>query len=146
MAEAAVIAVVALVFLGPDKLPAVMRTLAKAYKQLARLRTEFSRAVEEGLGPELSQIKPEIDKLGAYKRALNKPLSGLLAGKAKDAVLGSAASPLKKTAKEGAAASAPSAQALPAAAESPPALAAASEPSGEAGVEAGPERSGQAVG
>jgi Sec-independent protein translocase protein TatA len=87
MAEAAVIAVVALLFLGPEKLPTVMRGLAKVYRQLSRLRTEFSKAVEDGLGPELRGLKPEMDKLKNLRVDIGKPLPRLLADKAKNAVL-----------------------------------------------------------
>ncbi|MDR1309918.1 MAG: twin-arginine translocase TatA/TatE family subunit [Deltaproteobacteria bacterium] len=51
LAEIGVIMVVALLVLGPGQLPTVMRTLAKAYRQLARLRAELSRTVEDSLGP-----------------------------------------------------------------------------------------------
>jgi sec-independent protein translocase protein TatB len=79
LAEVAVVAVVALIVLGPDKLPAVMRGLAKGYRQLARLRTEFSKAVEENLGPELTGLKPEMDKLARLR--IENPLAGALAAK-----------------------------------------------------------------
>ncbi|MDR1110295.1 MAG: twin-arginine translocase TatA/TatE family subunit [Deltaproteobacteria bacterium] len=51
LAEIGVIMVVALLVLGPGQLPTVMRTLARAYRQLARLRAELSRTVEDSLGP-----------------------------------------------------------------------------------------------
>jgi Sec-independent protein translocase protein TatA len=44
-AEAAVIVLVALVVLGPDKLPGALRALAKGWAALTRLRTEFDRVV-----------------------------------------------------------------------------------------------------
>ena len=87
LAEAGVIAVVALIVLGPDKLPAVMRGVAKLYRQLGKLRTEFSKAVEEGLGPELASLKPEMSKLSQMKVDFKKPISSILADKAKEAVL-----------------------------------------------------------
>jgi Sec-independent protein translocase protein TatA len=80
MAEAAVIAIVALVLLGPDKLPAVMRGAAKAYRRLSRLRSELSKAFEEGLGPELKELKglkelkPGLGDLAGLKADLEKPL------------------------------------------------------------------------
>jgi sec-independent protein translocase protein TatB len=88
MAEVAVVAVVALIFLGPDKLPVVMRGLAKVYRQLARLRTEFSKAVADNLGPELGSLKPEMERLADWRVDLKKPVPTLLADKAKEAVLG----------------------------------------------------------
>ena len=87
LAEAGVIAVVALIVFGPDKLPAVMRGLAKLYRQLGKLRTEFSKAVEEGLGPELASLKPEMSKLSQMKVDFKKPIYSILADKAKEAVL-----------------------------------------------------------
>jgi sec-independent protein translocase protein TatB len=89
MAETAVIAVVALIFLGPDKLPGMMRGLAKLYRQLGRLKADFSKAVNDGLGPELSKLKPEMSSLNDLRVDFKKPVAELLAEKAKKAVLGS---------------------------------------------------------
>lgn len=69
LAELAVVAVVALIFLGPDKLPAVLRQLAKGYRQLAKIRAEVSRAVEKELKPELERLTPEADGLKKIQAA-----------------------------------------------------------------------------
>ncbi|MDR0620260.1 MAG: twin-arginine translocase TatA/TatE family subunit [Deltaproteobacteria bacterium] len=51
LAEVAVILTVALIALGPDKLPQVARSLAKVYGRLIRLKAEFAKAVEENVSP-----------------------------------------------------------------------------------------------
>jgi Sec-independent protein translocase protein TatA len=74
LAEMTVVALVALILLGPEKLPQVMRAVARGYAQLARIKAEFSRAVEAGLAPlapldpknwrgEIKKIAPEIDEI-----------------------------------------------------------------------------------
>lgn len=90
MAEVAVVAIVALVFLGPDKLPAVMKGLVKVLRHLGKLRAEFSKAIDDGLGPELKSLKPEMEKLGQMRVDFKKPISQLVADKAKEAVMGPA--------------------------------------------------------
>jgi sec-independent protein translocase protein TatB len=96
MAEVAVIACVALVVLGPDKLPTVMRQLAKIYRRLSVVREEFSRALSESLGPEAESLKdaakttlntssaiksltktPSLKELSKLKSELEKPLEVL---------------------------------------------------------------------
>jgi sec-independent protein translocase protein TatB len=87
MAELVVVAVVALIVLGPEKLPTVMRTLAKAYAQLGRLKAEFNRAVEANLAPlqkeldlEKKKWTPELGKLtkGLEKLEVDKSIKDLL--------------------------------------------------------------------
>jgi Sec-independent protein translocase protein TatA len=58
LAEVTVIAVVALILLGPDKLPTVMRLVARGYTQLARIKLEFSKAMETNLAP-LAPLDPK---------------------------------------------------------------------------------------
>jgi sec-independent protein translocase protein TatB len=82
MAEVMVIAVVALIFLGPDKLPSVIRSIAKAYGFLIRLKTDISKAVEENLAPlEKDKLTQEFVALkkapAAIKNEVNQSLKGL---------------------------------------------------------------------
>ncbi|MDR1545565.1 MAG: twin-arginine translocase TatA/TatE family subunit [Deltaproteobacteria bacterium] len=63
MSEVAVVALVALVALGPDKLPVVMRTLAKGWAALAKLKTEFNKAVAANL----AELEPDKKRLGLDK-------------------------------------------------------------------------------
>lgn len=74
LAEMTVVALVALILLGPEKLPQVMRAVARGYAQLARIKAEFSRAVEANLAPlapldprnwreEIKKTAPEIDEI-----------------------------------------------------------------------------------
>ncbi|MDR2302348.1 MAG: twin-arginine translocase TatA/TatE family subunit, partial [Deltaproteobacteria bacterium] len=51
LAEVAVILTVALIVLGPDKLPKVARTLAKVYGHLGRFKAEFTKTIEENMVP-----------------------------------------------------------------------------------------------
>jgi sec-independent protein translocase protein TatB len=51
LAELAVILTVALVVLGPDKLPEVVRFLGRAYGQLLKFKAEFTKTVEENIAP-----------------------------------------------------------------------------------------------
>ena len=48
--EIVVILVVALLVLGPDKLPNVMRTIGKAVGELRRASTEFQRTIHTEIG------------------------------------------------------------------------------------------------
>jgi TatA/E family protein of Tat protein translocase len=51
LAEVAVILTVALIVFGPDKLPGLARSLAKAYGRLLKLKAEFAKAVEDNVAP-----------------------------------------------------------------------------------------------
>jgi sec-independent protein translocase protein TatB len=75
LAELTVVAVVALVLLGPDKLPQVMRLVARGYAQLAKLKYEFSKAMDSAMAPlapldpknwskEINKIVPELSEIG----------------------------------------------------------------------------------
>ena len=62
--EILVILVVALLVLGPDHLPRVMRTVGKAVGELRRVSTEFQRTVNtelalDGKQPQKITAKPE---------------------------------------------------------------------------------------
>ena len=50
--EIVVIVVVALLVLGPDKLPGLMRTIGKATKELRRASTEFQRSINTDIEDE----------------------------------------------------------------------------------------------
>lgn len=78
--ELLVIAVVALLVFGPDRLPEIARTAAKA---LVRFRTESQRGIEElkraadveDLERELADIKREMKTTGGSLRAdVERPL------------------------------------------------------------------------
>lgn len=60
--EIVVIIIVALVVLGPEKLPAVARTLGRISGELRRMSTEFQRAMN-------TEIDPGRDDLGHPPRA-----------------------------------------------------------------------------
>ncbi|MDR0354295.1 MAG: twin-arginine translocase TatA/TatE family subunit [Deltaproteobacteria bacterium] len=80
MGELAVIAVVALVLLGPDKLPKVMRFLARGYAYLTRMKMELNRAFEENVGSldprlwekDLTKLAPELSDLKKDLKALEQ--------------------------------------------------------------------------
>ena len=62
--EILVILVVALLVLGPDKLPSVMRTIGKAVGELRRASTEFQRTMNTEIRPDellSSEKKPDDD-------------------------------------------------------------------------------------
>ena len=63
--EYLVIAVVALIVIGPKELPAVLRTLgqwtAKVQRMAAEFRGQFQEAMREA---EMADIKKEIDNIG----------------------------------------------------------------------------------
>ncbi|MDR3205011.1 MAG: twin-arginine translocase TatA/TatE family subunit [Deltaproteobacteria bacterium] len=79
MAEVIVAATVALVLLGPDKLPKVMRALARLYAYLGKIKDEFNKAVEANLAPlEKEKFLPELENLKNLKPEMEKTLSSLL--------------------------------------------------------------------
>ncbi|MDR1656598.1 MAG: twin-arginine translocase TatA/TatE family subunit [Deltaproteobacteria bacterium] len=63
MAEVVVIAVVALVVLGPEKLPTIIKQAAKGYRKLSAIRTEFSKALTENFGQEAETLKQTAQSL-----------------------------------------------------------------------------------
>jgi sec-independent protein translocase protein TatB len=76
LSEAAVVAVVALVVLGPDKLPKVVRAMARGYAYLGRLRTEFNKIVAENLKPLADEeLKSDLKTFGA---TVERPFHDLL--------------------------------------------------------------------
>ncbi len=57
--EIVVILVVALLILGPDKLPGLMRTVGKATKELRKASTEFQRTINTEMAEE-EAAKPAV--------------------------------------------------------------------------------------
>jgi len=55
--ELVLILVLALIFLGPEELPNVARTLGKILRDLQALSNEVSTQVQKELGPELEQLE-----------------------------------------------------------------------------------------
>lgn len=61
--ELVLIIVLALIFLGPDELPVVMRKLAKFLKELQNLSADVSSQLREEFGPELEELSRTASEL-----------------------------------------------------------------------------------
>ncbi|MDR3135080.1 MAG: twin-arginine translocase TatA/TatE family subunit [Deltaproteobacteria bacterium] len=61
LAEMAVILTVALIVLGPDKLPEVARFLARAYRRFISLKAELAKTIEETVTPLDPSKWPELN-------------------------------------------------------------------------------------
>jgi sec-independent protein translocase protein TatB len=68
-----VLAVIALVIFGPDKLPAIAAQAGRALRDLRQIAEDAKNDLREGLGPEFADI--EIEDLNP-KRLAQKHLSG----------------------------------------------------------------------
>ncbi len=73
--EIVVILVVALLVLGPDKLPGLMRTIGKATKELRRASTEFQRTINTELTDE-EESKPPAPARPEQIPAAGEPSPG----------------------------------------------------------------------
>jgi sec-independent protein translocase protein TatB len=96
LAEITVVALVALILLGPERLPQVMRMLAKGYMQLTRIRSEFGKAMEANLAPldpkkwadEVKKIAPEIEEIKGLGDEVKKMAAASLEATTPSALLG----------------------------------------------------------
>jgi Sec-independent protein translocase protein TatA len=61
LAELAVILTVALIVLGPGKLPEVARHLAKAYGHLLKLNAEFTRTLDDSITLREPKVTLKLD-------------------------------------------------------------------------------------
>ena len=68
-----VLAVIALVVFGPDKLPTIASQVGRALRDLRRIAEGAKNDLREGLGPEFADL--EIEDLNP-KRFVHKHLSG----------------------------------------------------------------------
>ncbi len=69
--ELLLILILALIFLGPEELPTVARTLGKLVRDLQALSAEFTEQVRAELGPELEELNKatrELQEVSAKAR------------------------------------------------------------------------------
>jgi TatA/E family protein of Tat protein translocase len=72
--EVLVIALVALLVFGPGRIPEVVRTIARGYKELARLRQQVDSTVAE-LRQDIN-LSAELEDLSPRPAALSQPRPG----------------------------------------------------------------------
>ncbi|MFQ5441144.1 MAG: twin-arginine translocase TatA/TatE family subunit [Thermodesulfobacteriota bacterium] len=76
-AELLVVLVVALLVIGPDKLPEVARTLAKAFNEFKRTTHDIKRTVSgidlAGSGPPASEPETEVPSTGPLEKEAAAP-------------------------------------------------------------------------
>ena len=72
--ELLVIAVVALIFIGPKELPAVLRNIGQWTGKIRRMASEFQSQFQEAMREaEMEDLKKHADDLNNAARALSKP-------------------------------------------------------------------------
>jgi sec-independent protein translocase protein TatB len=78
-AEATVIAVVTLVLLGPEKLPSVIRLIAKFYSFLMKVKADFTKVVEDNLAVmEKEKLAKQLSDLKAVPASIKKEVDDAL--------------------------------------------------------------------
>ncbi len=70
--ELVLIIVLALIFLGPDELPVVMRKLAKFLKEMQDLTTDVSEQIREELGPEWEELTEATKEIQEVTQSVRK--------------------------------------------------------------------------
>lgn len=61
--ELLLVLILALIFLGPEELPTVARTLGKLVRDLQKLSADFTEQVKTELGPELEELNKATREL-----------------------------------------------------------------------------------
>jgi sec-independent protein translocase protein TatB len=73
--EIAIIGVLALIFIGPEKLPGVIRDLMGYYRQIRSLGTEWREQVEREIGGDLRSLTQDVNQgLEAFGRSIEKEI------------------------------------------------------------------------
>ena len=73
--EILVIGVLALIFIGPEKLPGVIRDLMGFYRQIRSLGTEWREQVEREIGSDLRSLTQDINEgLEAFGRSVEQEI------------------------------------------------------------------------
>ena len=71
--EIVVIGVLALIFIGPERLPGVIRQLMTAYRQIRSLGTEWREQVEKEIGSDLRSLTQDMNQgLEAFGRSIER--------------------------------------------------------------------------
>lgn len=78
LTELIVILVVALIFIGPEKLPGIARTLGRAFNEFRRAGDELKKSIADIDGPEEGK-RPR--KAGAGAAPTAEPAAATMAGK-----------------------------------------------------------------
>ncbi len=73
--EIVVIGVLALIFIGPEKLPGVIRDVMGFYRQVRSLGTEWREQVEREIGSDLRSLTRDVNEgLEAFGRSIEKEI------------------------------------------------------------------------
>ena len=71
--EMLVVGVLALIFIGPERLPGVIRQVMTAYRQIRSLGTEWREQVEREIGTDIRELTGEINQgLEAFGRSIER--------------------------------------------------------------------------
>ncbi len=63
MSEMILICALALIVVGPDKLPELARSIAKGVMELKKTASGLKESLTDELGPAIDSVKPELEKL-----------------------------------------------------------------------------------
>lgn len=73
--EIAIIGVLALIFIGPERLPGVIRDLMGYYRQIRSLGTEWREQVEREIGADLRSFTQDVNEgLEAFGRSVEQEI------------------------------------------------------------------------
>jgi sec-independent protein translocase protein TatB len=73
--EIAIIGVLALIFIGPEKLPGVIRDLMGMYRQVRSLGTEWREQVEREIGTDIRSLTQDVNQgLEAFGRSVEREI------------------------------------------------------------------------
>ena len=73
--EMLVIGVLALIFIGPEKLPGVIRDLMGFYRQVRSLGSEWREQVEREIGADIRSLTQDVNQgLEAFGRSIEKEI------------------------------------------------------------------------
>jgi sec-independent protein translocase protein TatB len=74
--EILVIAVLALIFIGPEKLPGVIRDVMGFYKQVRSLGSEWREQVEKEIGSDIRSLTSDVNTgLEAFGRSIEREIA-----------------------------------------------------------------------
>lgn len=73
--ELLVVGVLALIFIGPEKLPGVIRDIMGAYRQVRSLGTEWREQVEREIGGDLRSLTADVNQgIEAFGRSIEQEI------------------------------------------------------------------------
>jgi Tat protein translocase TatB subunit len=76
--ELLVVGVLALIFIGPEKLPGVIRDLMSFYRQVRSLGTEWREQVEREIGADLRSFSQDVNQgLEAFGRSIEQEIQAV---------------------------------------------------------------------